>query len=187
MNKRELIKWLDSKEQECLSAIDTASKSAIEEEKERIIERSGLKGLMEEFYKTNSEWFKKFNSIIDSDEALKAVASYSYSVLGYLKDLSSNNPEGIVEDVKSDMNARRISSIEQINHQKGVARNQVSTNYGTVVENVRMCSSAKVAIKYLKELGFDVPDGKEEVEQKFASTTVDAKYLFIANQSDSNE
>lgn len=187
MNKRELIKWLESKEQECLDAIENAAKSAIKEEKERIIDQSGLKGLMEEFYQTNSEWFKKFNSIIDSDEALKSVASYSYSVLGYLKDLSSNNPDNMMEDVKGDMNARRINSIEQINNQKGVARNQVSTNYDTVIENVRMCSSAKVAIKYLKELGFDVPDGKEEAEQKLASTTVDAKYLFIANQSDVNE
>lgn len=187
MNKRELIKWIDSKEQECLKAIGDVAKSATEAEKGRIIEQSGLKELLKEFYITNSDWFERFDALIESNEDIKSASQFYYSVLGELKSLSSNSLDDVLKMVKKDMDYRTINSLKRIENQRKEARDKVTSNYIAVRENVRRCSTAKIAVEYLKELGFDVPDKKSKDKPQLPAVPVDARYLFVSPQVKSHE
>ena len=190
MNKRELMKWVDSKESECMDAIESAAKKAVDMGKDKVIKESGLKELMEEFYTTNSDWFDRFNALIDSNEDIRMVSrNYFYSMLSRVSALSTKNAEDVLKIVKEDMDRGVLPSLEPIKAQTTAARNKVMDNYRTVRENIRRCSTAKIAIEYLKELGFDVPNevNKKTEKPQLPALPVDTRYLFVKTPDKSGE
>lgn len=191
MTKREIVKWLERQMNLKQDENYKRYKAAMEAESKRFAEDTKLDETAEKIFNL-IYWANDIHeAYLASFEGRKDVHVYtglynSLSKVFYQTDTLAKVREKLACEIlnRSPQEKAIISEYEE-------TRDKISKNYRNVICHVRALSTAKKAIDYLAELGFDVSElGQAEDPKTLAlSVPVDTSYLFVAKaeeEGDSN-
>jgi hypothetical protein len=180
MTKRDILKWLEVKREEALKNARQLFGDALEQHKKMLYEKIELKTVAEQIEKhllaisdIYERWEKKHGDDITISKRyatstgvfVERALNHDNGIYGYMlgNDISDHTPE--------------LNHIDKtyLEMKKGI-----NTNYNSLELTVKNMKNAKLAIEYLKEVGFDTScmEIKEE-ECTVLVANIDKRYLFI--------
>lgn len=169
MTKRQIIKWLESQSEKALAEVETQSEKALNTYYAERNERIGLEdtatsiaALMQQAYSLTESFKEKVKAEYPGVDTL---CGYYGSISYKLGNMSSQ------AEIRKGIKARKNEMI------KGI-----TDNYRNVIANVSNMKNAKLAMEYLKSLGFDLSDlvkADENPVTTALSVEVDTRFLFI--------
>ena len=166
MTKRQIIKWLESQSEKALAEVETQSEKALNTYYAERNERIGLE---------------------DTATAISALMQQAYSLT-----------ESFKEKVKAEIRSCLLKEFEdgRTDIRKGIKARKnemikgITDNYRNVIANVSNMKNAKLAMEYLKSLGFDLSDlvkADENPVTTALSVEVDTRFLFIGGKKNEVE
>lgn len=180
MTKRDLVKWLESKEREALKNAEQQYQEAMKLHNEQLYEKIELKkisdeveGHLEAACKAYEAWEQKHG------ETVRIISGYSYGIGCTIKSILNRNGGVFKAMIDYDI-ADKTPENQKILDKIRTIRQEIHRNYENLILNVKNMKNAKLACEYLKEIGFDVSDieVKEEMCTSLAAN-IDTTYLFI--------
>lgn len=184
MTKKQLVKWLEGKQQEAMCAASEQYEAAVLKHKTELYQELGLSDLAATIQKLLSQaddamaaWNEKFKDKVQMTKGWGGVHDKLYNFI--------NSPDATLSMiVKHDFQDCTVK-LQEIKKKKGQIESEISKNYINVIANVQGMRDAKLGIEYLKELGFDL-SALIEADAKPVSTAlavaVDTRFLFVGGQ-----
>lgn len=166
MTKRQIIKWLESQSEKALAEVETQSEKAL------------------------NTYYAERNEKIGLDataNAISALMQQAYSLT-----------ESFKEKVKAEIRSCLLKEFEdgRTEIRKGIKARKnemikgITDNYRNVIANVSNMKNAKLAMEYLKNLGFDLSElvkADENPVTTALSVEVDTRFLFIGGKKNEVE
>lgn len=192
MTKRQLIKWLEAKREEaigevCSQATDTLNTYYTD------------RNTKIELEETASEIANLMKQASDKVDAFKAKVKASYpdadisggyygSVTYKLNNLISKYEirDGLLKEFED----KQTPLVKSIIARKNDLISGIKSNYANVIANVQNMKNAKLAMEYLKNLGFDLSElvkADENPVTTALSVEVDTRFLFIGGKKNEVE
>ncbi len=180
MTKRELVKWLESKEQEALNNAEQQYQEAMKLHNEQLYEKIELRKISDEVEghlvaacKAYEAWEQKHG------ETVRIIGGYSCGIGCTIKSILNRNGGVFKAMIDYDI-ADNTPENERMKDKIRTMRKEINRNYENLISNVKNMKNAKLACEYLKEVGFDVSniEVKEEACTSLAAN-IDTTYLFI--------
>ena len=180
MTKRDLVKWLESKEREALKNAEQQYQEAMKLHNEQLYEKIELKkisdeveGHLEAACKAYEAWEQKHG------ETVRIIGWYSCGIGCTIKSILNRNGGVFKAMIDYDI-ADNTPENERMKDKIHTMRKEINRNYENLIFNVKNMKNAKLACEYLKEVGFDVSniEVKEKVCTSLAAN-IDTTYLFI--------
>lgn len=181
MTKKELIKWVDNKMHEALSAVENEKAAEIQAYKEKLYESINLDShanAIVEKYNELDKVIGSFNN--DLPNSLKFYPSYGYGL-----NISSRY-RSFEDTKKAIINCLHDESkqLQQINNKYDNILSQVKRNYENLIINVQSLANAKLGIEYLESLGFKVDYVENKTECTALACPIDTSFLFVGGNND---
>ena len=180
MTKRDLIKWLESKQYEAIKNANQQYEEALKIHNEKLYREIELneisnevEGHLEAACKAYEAWEQKHG------EAVRIIGGYSCGIGCTIKSILNRNGGVFKAMIDYDI-ADNTPENERMKDKIRTMRKEINRNYENLIFNVKNMKNAKLACEYLKEVGFDVSniEVKEEVCTSLAAN-IDTTYLFI--------
>lgn len=180
MTKRDIIKWIEVKRAEALENARQLYGEALEQHKERLYEKIELKQVAEKIEKhllavsdIYDDWKEKHK------DNITFCGRYSTCLGGFIARALNNNG-GILGYIRCNDISDNTPELEHIDRTYREMKKGINTNYDSLELTVKNMKNAKLAIEYLKEVGFDTScmEIKEE-ECTVLVANIDKRYLFI--------
>lgn len=180
MTKRDIFKWLEVKREEALKNARQLYEEAISRHEESLYEKIELKHAAEQIGQhlmaasdIYDEWKDKHK------DDVTFLGRYS-SCLGSFLTRVLNNNEGVYGYIRSNDISDNTPELGHIDRTYREMKKGINTNYDSLELAVKNMKNAKLAIEYLKEVGFDTScmEIKEE-ECTVLVANIDKRYLFI--------
>lgn len=187
MTKRDLVKWLESKEQEALNNAEQQYQEAMKLYNEQLYEKIELRkisdeveGHLEAACKAYEAWEQKHG------ETVRIINGYGCGIGCTIKSTLNRNGGVFKTMIDCDI-ADKTPEKQKILDKIRTIRKEIKRNYENLIFNVKNMKNAKLACEYLKEIGFDVSniEAKEEVCTSLVAN-IDTTYLFIQPVKDEN-
>lgn len=186
MTKRQLVEFLEHKQNETLACAEDTYAAAkanhklqLEEDIRMNAVAENITMLISQADDTLKEWLR---SIEEQPELGIETTNYYGSLLYKLADLLSfNDIKGAMYKNISDQSKEKIALEERYLETKSA----INSNYTNVMANVRQLKDAKLGIQYLTDLGFDLTTLLEENKNQMTNALavpVDVTFLFIADR-----
>lgn len=181
MTKKQLIKWLEGKQQEAMCAASEQYETAVLKHKTELHQELGLLDLAASVQKLLSQadnlmdvWKDKFKDKVRMNQGWCGVHDQLYPFI--------NSPDATLNRIVEYDFQDCTDELRGIKKKKAQIENEIAKNYANVIANVQMMKDAKLGIEYLKELGFDLT-ALIEADAKPVSTAlavaVDSRFLFV--------
>lgn len=181
MTKRQIIKWLESQSEKALAEVETQSEKALNTYYAERNERIGLEdtatsiaALMQQAYSLTESFKEKVKAEYPGVDTL---CGYYGSISYKLANMSSQ------AEIRS-------SLLKEFEDGRTEIRKGITDNYRNVIANVSNMKNAKLAMEYLKSLGFDLSDlvkADENPVTTALSVEVDTRFLFIGGKKNEVE
>lgn len=175
--KREIVKWLESKKNAAISQVKVERREKREAYfKQRDIEIR-LNETVEAIYAKYREAYaicEKWIAETDQRSDMKQVTGWYGNMLRTLDVDKSSIRSSLLRHFDED--STELRAIDRADED---TCHKISVNYNNVIANVNSAKNNKVAIEYLRELGFDVAYLEEAATVSTELTVpVDTRWLF---------
>lgn len=160
MTKRQIIKWLESQSEKALAEVETQSEKALNT-----------------YYAVKAEY-----------PGVDTLCGYYGSISYKLANMSSQAE--IRSCLLKEFEDGRTEIRKGIKARKNEMIKGITDNYRNVIANVNNMKNAKLAMEYLKNLGFDLSDlvkADENPVTTALSVEVDTRFLFIGGKKNEVE
>lgn len=172
MTKRELVQWLKLKKEQVLSEVEAESQKKEEAVIEQKLKSLGFYQMTEQVQSHLNQAWELWSKWKDKHcgEKLTIFSRYTgfeHQISGLFREKTP-----IKELMERDIHLRRDEQ-EAIDEER---RNNIiksADSYCAVINNVSACKNAKEAENYVKSLGFDLAETKNQTKN------VDTAYLFL--------
>lgn len=181
MTKRQIIKWLESQSEKALAEVETQSEKALNTYYAERNERIGLEdtatsiaALMQQAYSLTESFKEKVKAEYPGVDTL---CGYYGSISYKLGNMSSQ------AEIRSCL-------LKEFEDGRNEMIKGITDNYRNVIANVSNMKNAKLAMEYLKSLGFDLSDlvkADENPVTTALSVEVDTRFLFIGGKKNEVE
>ena len=183
MTKRQIIKWLESQSEKALAEVETQSEKALNtyyaERNEKIgldATATAISALMQQAYSLTESFKEKVKAEYPGVDTL---CGYYGSISYKLANMSS----------QAEIRSCLLKEFEEIRKGIKARKNEmikgITDNYRNVIANVSNMKNAKLAMEYLKNLGFDLSElvkADENPVTTALSVEVDTRFLFIGGK-----
>lgn len=169
MTKRQIIKWLESQSEKALAEVETQSEKA----------------LMQQAYSLTESFKEKVKAEYPGVDTL---CGYYGSISYKLANMSSQAE--IRSCLLKEFEDGRTEIRKGIKARKNEMIKGITDNYRNVIANVSNMKNAKLAMEYLKNLGFDLSElvkADENPVTTALSVEVDTRFLFIGGKKNEVE
>lgn len=184
MTKKQLVKWLEGKQQEAMCAASEQYKVAVLKHQNELYQELGLhdlaatvQNLLSQADDAMAAWNEKFKDKVQMTKGWGGVHDKLYYFV--------NSPDATFKRIVEHDFQDCTTELQEIKKKKGQIESEISKNYINVIANVQGMKDAKLGIEYLKELGFDL-SALIEADKKPISTalavSVDTRFLFVGGQ-----
>ena len=181
MTKRQIIKWLESQSEKALAEVETQSEKALNtyyaERNEKIgldATATAISALMQQAYSLTESFKEKVKVEYPGVDTL---CGYYGSISYKLANMSSQ------AEIRSCL-------LKEFEDGRTEIRKGITDNYRNVIANVSNMKNAKLAMEYLKNLGFDLSElvkADENPVTTALSVEVDTRFLFIGGKKNEVE
>lgn len=190
MTKRQLVKFLEAKQEEAMKNARNAYEEAKQKHKLQVesdikidVVAKKIAMLISQADDILDEWMQYIN---EHSELEIEIVNYSHCLKWKLNDLiTASSIKGYMRRHIHDASKHK-SQLENIYNQM---TSGVTSNYANVISNIQQLKDAKLGVQYLTELGFDMTALLEEDKRQVTtalSVAVDTSFLFI-QEVESNE
>jgi hypothetical protein len=182
MTKRNLIKYLEQKMDEKRRAVESDYTAACEREKERVFGELGLPALadkMQLLLQQAHDLWNDWKAKNESYEGLK-INNYYYALIFQLT-ASTDSEDATYKKLTVEHIEFDSKMLESMKKQYRIDVERVIMTFSTVISTVQQMKHTKEAAVYLKELGFDLSELENPVNQAQTAlmVPVDTNYLFV--------
>ena len=187
MTKRQIIKWLESQSEKALAEVETQSEKALNtyyaERNEKIgldATATAISALMQRAYSLTESFKEKMKAEYPGVDTL---CGYYGSISYKLANMSSQAE--IRSCLLKEFEDGRTEIRKGIKARKNEMIKGITDNYRNVIANVSNMKNAKLAMEYLKNLGFDLSElvkADENPVTTALSVEVDTRFLFIGGK-----
>lgn len=192
MTKRQIIKWLESQSEKALAEVETQSEKALNtyyaERNEKnvstnldnITTATAISALMQQAYSLTESFKEKVKAEYPGVDTL---CGYYGSISYKLANMSSQAE--IRSCLLKEFEDGRTEIRKGIKARKNEMIKGITDNYRNVIANVSNMKNAKLAMEYLKNLGFDLSElvkADENPVTTALSVEVDTRFLFIGGK-----
>lgn len=182
MTKREILKFLERKQQEKISAICDEYLALREQLLQKVYAELGLPALADKIHSLLAEAGRLWADWQKEHEYLDYITCHHnyYSLSGLIDGYTSSETTTLDKLVNDDIRVLP-EDVRNACKEYNVHRECVRNTFNTVITTVQEMKSAKQAAIYLKELGFDLSEiGKPaEPAQTALMVPVDTRFLFV--------
>lgn len=181
MTKRQLVKWLEKKQDESLNEVENQYNKALAIHKQQMDIDLNVYQVSKEIagYLDNADkLMKKFTD--DCEKKGVLIERGYYRQLNSV--LSEYSTETNVADSIHNLMHDKTDHMKQLKSRKENMKSEIYKNYKNVIAVVQSLKDAKSGVKYLQELGFDLTELIEQDSHPVTtalSVEVDKRYLFI--------
>lgn len=179
LTKKEVTNWVYRVRDKAFRSLQDAYEKAVKEEEDRIFKESGaadiIKNLEASMREMNREHEKLINLMRDSQEMSYETAS-CYGLSYYLDKI-----DPVDRRVRNAINYDS-KKLTQLKKKYEDDERKVGANYAAVLSELKLKSSVKRCMEYLKELGFDV-SSLEKLEHTEVAVQLDKRYLFVCGDN----
>ena len=169
MTKRQIIKWLESQSEKALAEVETQSEKALNT-----------------YYAERTESLKE--KVKAEYPGVDTLCGYYGSISYKLANMSSQAE--IRSCLLKEFEDGRTEIRKGIKARKNEMIKGITDNYRNVIANVSNMKNAKLAMEYLKNLGFDLSElvkADENPVTTALSVEVDTRFLFIGGKKNEVE
>jgi SHS2 domain-containing protein len=182
MTKRDIIKFLERKQQEKRDAVTNAFDANREQLVQSIYSAWGLPALADKMQPLLVEAFRLWDDWKKEHKDYEGLQlnHYFYSLINqlisYTESKGATYKQLIADHIRLDTKAMQIQRQEY--HEQ---LNDVGSTFNTVIATVQQMKIAKQAAVYLKELGFDLSELENPAEpvQTALMIPVNTRFLFV--------
>lgn len=179
LTKKEVTNWVYRVRDKAFRSLQDAYEKAVKEEEDRIFKESGaadiIKNLEASMREMNREHEKLISLMRDSQEMSYETAS-CYGLSYYLDEIDPVDRR-VRNAIKYDS-----KKLTQLKKKYEDDERKVGANYAAVLSELKLKSSVKRCMEYLKELGFDV-SSLEKLEHTEVAVHLDKRYLFVCGDN----
>lgn len=183
MTKRQLMKFLEQKQEEALNSAKKAYDGAKENYKIQLEKHMKMNEvakkismLISQADDTLDEWLQYLNEHPELE--VETVNNYG-CLKSKLNDfVTDSNIKGYMYKHMHDVSKQK----SQLETRYNQVKDGIASNYTNVIANVQQLKDAKLGVQYLTELGFDLTALPEEDKNPMTTTlsvAVDTSFLFI--------
>jgi hypothetical protein len=182
MTKRDIIKFLEKKQNEKVSAVRAEYIAACRQEEQRVYDELGLPGLagniqahLQEASNLWEDWKKRHEGY----DGLNIVFSH-YSLMGRVFR-AADASDGTYMSLLDENIGYSSKTLDSMKKQCTLEQERVMATFTTVISTVQQMKYTKEAVAYLKELGFDLSELENPIDQTQTALMVpiDTSYLFV--------
>jgi hypothetical protein len=182
MTKRDIIKFLERKQNEKVSAVRAEYVTACRQEEQRVYDELGLPALagnihahIQEASKLWEDWQKRHEGY----DGLKIVFSH-YSLMGRVFR-AADTSDGTYTSLLDENISYSSKTLDSMRKQCTLEQERVMATFTTVISTVQQMKFIKEAAAYLKELGFDLTELENPApqDQTALMVPIDTSYLFV--------
>lgn len=176
ITKATIKHFIEAVEGKALKSIADKYQSEVDEEKNRILESSGIEGQLKAMQRKLAEVEKMNNDLIkltsDTEEIL--TTHNGWNSIG--NKINIDLKYAFHNQYK--YSSKKLTLLEKDYLEK---KDNVKNEYAKVMASIQRMSSVNKMINYLKDIGFDVTSIQKE--QTAITTNVDTKYLFVCGDN----
>lgn len=188
MTKRDLVKWLESKQSEAKKKALAAKDKKIFEIKEAFYKELGLDEFVDTVVPIFEKAFAEYKSFYDKVDNIDGVTISKYGWRRGYYDIEALTEKDKVRDSIIEVIHYNDTPTQAKINEVSFECKKVERAYITVIETVKNLPTAKDGIEYLKKLGFDISE-IQPIEQKkqlpaTISVNVDVKYLLLNKEKE---
>lgn len=186
MTKRDLVKWLESKQSEAKKKATASKDKKIAEIEEAFYKELGLDEFVDTVVPIFEKAFAEYKSFYDKVDNIDGVRISKYGYRRGYFDIEALTDKYKIRDSIIEVLNYYDNPIQAKINEVSIECKKVERTYITVIETVKNLPTAKDGIEYLKKLGFDISE-IQPVEQKqlpaTISVNVDVKYLLLNKEN----
>lgn len=189
MTKKQIISWLKIQREEALAKTECQKNQALEDYSAMLCEKVGLKEVADKCYSLLNaaddlivNWHK------ENKEYIGESSCYYGSVRSKISSFISS-PKAAYDSLKTYEIPCNSEAQRKIARRFSALHSEVEKTYDTVILNVQRLKNAKLAMEYLKELGFDLSTLLAEdttPTETALSVPVDTRYLLLGGSHNEN-
>lgn len=175
--KREIVKWLETKKNKAVAEVNAercAKRNAYFDKRNAEIHLDKTVDAVYDKYQEAIAICEKWIQETDQRDDMRQTTGYYGSMISRLNDANKTNIRvSLLRHFQEDSaELRAIDSFAEN------ASHQITVNYNNVIANVNSAKNNKVAIQYLRDLGFDVSFLEEAAVCTELTVPVDTRWLF---------
>lgn len=191
MTKRQIIKWLELQRSNALAEVETQSTNALDKYYAERNEKIGLDDTAAQIVDFIQQALKRIESFEEGvkSEYPEIEIRYGYYGTATYKLIGLSSITDVLESLLREIDDSNTPAVTSILKRKSEVIEKIRDNYYNVIANVRNMKNAKLAIEYLKTLGFDLSDLIKANETPLvpALSIVDTRFLFVGGNKNEVE